>query len=691
MNHGILQYAIALIALGCAWLGDVCRGVSNDHLGAVEPLRLHVTIAGSDANGGLSVQDALATPAGARDRIRTLRKAGAGFSGAVVEFHGGVYQLDEPFELTPEDSGSEDAPVIYAAADDEKVIWSGGTQVDNWKPTGTGLWSAELHELDSSSKFPAFRSVWIGEKRATWAGSPEPGRFLRIEGFPEDQNQNEWTRGQTAFEYAAKDAAIWERVEPGAEVVTFTRWVDSHLRITAIDRSSRTVRFSSPNVFQLAPGDLYRIEGASGLLDQPGEWCVVGERLNLSWPEEPANVVVPRLSTLVRLTGKPGSGTWVEDVEFRGIEFAHARWWFDETRLAQESTKDVIGFAQAAYGVPGAVVATGARRITFDSCHVEHTEGYGMELARGCQKIQIRRCQIEDLGAGGVKIGETSIQEGSLRTENNLVEDCTVHDGGKIHHQAVGIWIGQSPRNRIAHNLISDFDYSGISIGWTWGYGPAAAIGNIVEFNEVRNLGAREGNYESPLGDMGGIYTLGTQTDGQDSTIIHDNYFHDIEGRTIAWGIYFDEGSTGIVAENNVVLRTTHGSFHQHYGRDNILRNNILLLGRDAQLWRTRREDHQSFVLERNIIVQDRGVMLQGDWSDHFQSRRNLFWNLNGPVEFPGGISLEQWAVSRDEGSRVADPGVMIDAQRPWKIPDDSPALELGFVPFDLDKIGPRQ
>src|SRR5262245_25861388 len=65
----------------------------------------------------------------AREAARTLLRALDRPRPVRVVLRAGTYYLDSPLEFDPEDSGSRNAPVVYAAAPGEKVIVSGGRRL----------------------------------------------------------------------------------------------------------------------------------------------------------------------------------------------------------------------------------------------------------------------------------------------------------------------------------------------------------------------------------------------------------------------------------------------------------------------------------------------------------------------------------------------------------------------------------
>lgn len=118
----------------------------------------------------------------------------------------------------------------------------------------------------------------------------------------------------------------------------------------------------------------------------------------------------------------------------------------------------------------------------------------------------------------------------------------------------------------VNNNEISYFKYTGVSVGWTWGYALTNIANNKITFNLIYKIG------QNALSDMGCIYTLGKQP----LSIVKQNICHDVETfYNNGWGLYTDEGSSNIELLNNIVYNTKCAGFHQHYGCDNLITNNI--------------------------------------------------------------------------------------------------------------------
>ena len=156
--------------------------------------------------------------------------------------------------------------------------------------------------------------------------------------------------------------------------------------------------------------------------------------------------------------------------------------------------------------------------------------------------------------------------------------------------------------------------------------------------------------------------------------------------------MYPDEGSTGILFENNLVYDVRDGCVHQHYGRENLFRNNILAFSEEGQVAVTRAEPHLSFTFEHNLVYWDEGRLLgYGGWKNGAKValRNNLYWRAEGkPFDFAGKSFADWQAAGNDADSIIADP-MFVDAQaRDFRLRPESPAEKLGFKPFDFTRAG---
>lgn len=89
---------------------------------------LHVAVNGDDNADG-TLQNPLASLNGAKEKIRALKKAGEEIPSRVI-FHEGEYYFSETVNFEQVDSGTEENPISYEAAEGEKVEFTGAIKLD---------------------------------------------------------------------------------------------------------------------------------------------------------------------------------------------------------------------------------------------------------------------------------------------------------------------------------------------------------------------------------------------------------------------------------------------------------------------------------------------------------------------------------------------------------------------------------
>ncbi len=655
---------------------------------AAEPVAFYVSPAGSDdwtgrlpaANAGRS-DGPFATVARARDAVRQARQGDAAPRPYRVLLRGGIYRLNETLLFTPEDSGTPGAPVTYAAYPDEKPVLSGGRPITGWRKGEGGVWTAEVPQAKAGAWY--FHQLFVNGERRQRARHPNQG-YLTTAGplpgiTPNRDDKNSDVR--LGFTYRAGDLKPWAGLED-VNVTLYYDWDTSMHWIAGLDEAARTVRFTNPSQWPVCYWERqqrYHLENFAEACDSPGEWFLDRKRGVLSYRPLPgerpdrAQIVAPYLRRLVEVRGEPEKGRFVEGLALEGISFQHADWDLEKTKCAQ---------MQAAVFLGAAIFGKGVRRCTFTRCEVAHVGEYALWLERGCKENRVVHSEFRDLGGGGIRIGpEGVLGEEHLQSGFNTVDNCWIHHGGYAFSPAVGIWVGQSGDNTLTHNEISDLYYTGISAGWSWGYGPSLAHRNVIEENHIHDLGF------GVLSELSAVYTLGIAQ----GTRIRNNLLHDTyDYRYGSWGIGLDEGTSNVVVEGNVVYNHGYG-IGLNYGHENVIRNNVIANSRVETIGGGRVEKEISWRVDRNVFLSGSGTLAGAGWAlKKMVSERNLWWDpaAGADLEIDGRSFTEWQALGFDKSGLAADPRFVDPSRGDFRFRRDSPAPDLGIQPFDLRGAG---
>lgn len=651
---------------------------------------LYVSPAGDDANRG-SAEQPFATLQRARDAMREVKRAtGLPAGGFTVHVRGGTYALTDTLTLTPEDSGTAKAPIVFLG-DATRPLISGGRRITGWRNVADGLWAADLPEVRAGAWY--FEQLFVNGRRATRARSPNDGYFhVDLKGgygvAPETGKRDDLS---TRSFFALRDSDLLDYADLRGDAlrdVTLTllwnNWISTKLRVAAVDPKSRLVTLTgAPGTSahsEFDRGIRYVVENCRSALDAPGEWFLDrgGTVFYRPLPGEDvpaAEIFAPRLPQLIVLSGEPKAGRFVEQVTFRGLRFHHAECATPPGGMPER---------QSAATVPAAILADGARQVRFEDCEIAHVGGYAIHFREGCRGAVVRQCHLYDLGAGGVHLGGGEQNQVPLAWEHSShfeVDNNIIHSGGRVYPSGSAILSRHCSDSRFTHNDIADFAYTGISVGWTWDYVPSLAKRNLIAYNRIGHIGL------GVLSDLAGIYTLG---ESQGTEII-GNVIHDVHCYNYgAAGIYNDQASTGIRVANNLIYRTEISGYTMNFGKDVTIENNIFALSDTHVLHKGNGDEVSSATFARNIVWFDRGELLDGGWSGpDMRFSRNLYWDASRRAVTFLGQAMEKWqAPGKDDGSLVADPLFVDPAKCDFRLRPGSPAARIGFVPFDPSQAG---
>src|SRR5262249_24657103 len=250
-----------------------------------------------------------------------------------IVLRGGTYFLKEPMTFTPEHSGDKNAVVTYGASLLEKPTISGGVPIKGWRVDDKGWWHVALPDVASGKWM--FSQLFVNGQRRYRPRLPNTGYYNIDEALPPSPKST--GKGHDRFRFKPGEIrSDWHNLSD-VEVLGFQTWTMARLRIQSVDEKERTVTFTGhtrglDNWAALPKGNRYLVENVREALGQPAEFYLdrtTGELTYIPMSgETPAKtrVIAPRLSQLVKLEGNIASRSWVHDIRFLGLTFAHTNW-----------------------------------------------------------------------------------------------------------------------------------------------------------------------------------------------------------------------------------------------------------------------------------------------------------------------------------------------------------------------------
>lgn len=672
-----------------------CPAAAAPAPGSDPAVAFHVASDGNDSNPGTEAKP-FASLERARDAVRQLRKSGPLPAGGVtVWVRGGFYPRQATLELTAEDSGAAEAPIVYRARPGEEVRLSGGREIAGFKPVTD---PAVLGRLDEAARgkvvqadlkalgiadFGQFRSRGFGRPTAPAAlelffqDRPMPVArwpnrdFVKIKAIPEGQAAGDEHGGRLGalpggFLYDGDRPRRWKTTEDvWVHGYWAWDWANSYEKIASIDLDQRLIKTAPPyGQYGFRVGQRFYFLNVLEELDEPGEWYLDRTTgILYFWP--PA----PPAGDKVQVSILEGPLVLLRDVQ-------HVRF----CGLTLECTRGA------------GVRMTGGRSNLVGGCVLRNIGNDAVAVSGG-QDHGVVGCDVYETGDDGVRVSGGDRK--TLAACGHVVDNNHLHHIGRwskcyvpaVQVSGVGI--------RVSHNLIHDHPHCAILFG-----------GNehAIEYNEIHHVCLE-------TGDVGAIYT------GRDWTCLGNairyNYVHHTGGVGMgSMGVYMDDCSGGATIFGNVFHKVQRAAFIGG-GRHNRVENNVFVDCNPAVHVDGRGLDKSP--VWHNQVYQTMKKRLeemnprQPPYSTKYPELAELdkYYAVDAGVP-PGGNIVEnnvcwggKWMEvgwnAKMEMIRVAgnltdqDPLFVDAAGGDFRLRPASPALKMGFKPIPMQEIGLRK
>ncbi len=610
-----------------------------------------------------------------------------------IWLYDGEYFIDETLCFNENNDN-----ISFKAYPDCKPSFTGAKEITEFKEETQNGVKVFVADIPDGMKFDAVvrNSTTLPKTRY-----PESG-YLQIE--TEDHTNALWTEENRSWEYNLGDTEFIGNVQynpkeikniENVAVRVLHYWVTDFAYLKSYDANSNKYKLSNPTTMTIKTGDRYYFENIFEELNSSGEWYLDSEESKFYYvPFEGENCDNTILYACVN--DKLVSVNGANDIEFIGIEFKNTNFTYpEEFDDLNFFCKEKIKAPQAEIDVSGAVEVTNAKGILFENCNFRNIGNTALKLNKFVKNSNVISCLFENIGGTGVFINGYNSEKVEEITENINVIDNKITSYGRNWMSAIGVLQTNARNCVIKNNEISDGYYTAISVGWVWGYKYNVSCNNKIQDNLIYNIG------QGWLSDMGGIYTLGEQK----GTEISGNVIHNVaadsgQGGYGGWGIYLDEGSSYMTVKNNLVYSCGSESFHQHYGKDNVIENNIFALSEISQVRVTRIEEHNQLNLKGNIILTDNNPAYALTQEGKFTDDSNIYWDISNG-DFAYCVETETDKISKRlyekdlykigyfNNAVFENPQFKDPENGDFTIAEGNTAIEkIGFTPWDYTKAG---